>query len=75
MEALCKLHYCNGCNVVLKISGHQRIVILNETSDQVEDIKSSTNKPRVMEVRFTCTIFCDDQLNVFFGYLMLIYNI
>ena len=31
----------------------------NETSDQVEDIKPSNNKPRFRKVRFICNNFCD----------------
>ena len=36
-----------------------------ETSDQVEDIKPSNNKPRVMQVRFIFAILCYDQLHGF----------
>ena len=43
----------------LKVSGHQVIVTSYETSDQVEGIKPSNNKPRFMKVRFIYTIFCD----------------
>ena len=37
----------------LKVSGHQVIVTSHETSDQVEDMKPSNNKPRFMKVRFS----------------------
>ena len=36
----------------LKVSGHQVIVTSYETSEQVEDIKPSNNKPRFMKIRF-----------------------
>ena len=47
-----KLDYYNGL-----VSGHQVIVTSYETSDQVEDIKPSNNKPRFMKITFIYTIF------------------
>ena len=55
-----KLDYYNSkMDWCLKVSGHQVIVTSYETSDQVEGIKPSNNKPRFMKVRFIYTIFCD----------------
>ena len=54
----------------LKVSGHQVIVTSYETSDQVEDIKPSNNKPRLMKIRFIYTIFCDQLQGFMYSFVV-----